>query len=93
MLSCHSFNRASVVVSWLTVAALPPCVGCEIREQAPAEVNRSAEADERDAGGGIDFIVGYERGCQAARQQQKPMMVFFTAQWCTYCRQMANEAF
>ncbi|HEV3339084.1 MAG TPA: thioredoxin family protein [Pirellulales bacterium] len=93
MLGRHFFGHASVVVSGLTAAALASCIGCEIREQPPAEARGSAEPGDGQAGGGIDFVAGYERGFQAARQQQKPMMIFFTAQWCTYCRQMANEAF
>src|SRR5215469_10283568 len=91
MLGCHSLNRWPLVVSWLAVVGLGPCVGCEIREQAPSpEVRQSTEAGRAR---GIDFVAGYEPGYQAARRQQKPMMIFFTAQWCTYCRQMANEAF
>jgi thioredoxin-like negative regulator of GroEL len=26
-----------------------------------------------------------------ARAQQRPMLVFFTAEWCKYCHQMAND--
>jgi thiol:disulfide interchange protein len=74
------------------VLALCLSAGCEIRDRVPAEAHRPT----RSAGDpvhGIEFVAGYERGNQLARQQQKPMMIFFTAEWCTYCRQMANEAF
>ncbi|HWB08844.1 MAG TPA: thioredoxin family protein [Pirellulales bacterium] len=71
--------------------ALVLCAGCEIREETPADVPRSTPSAGDPSQRGIDFVVGYHRATQAARQQQKPMMIFFTAEWCTYCRQMANE--
>ena len=43
--------------------------------------------------GNLQFVEGYQAGLQASRQQGKPMLLFFTAQWCRYCHQMANETF
>lgn len=45
------------------------------------------------ARGYLQFVEGYQRGYQQALQQGKPMLVFFTAEWCHYCHEMANEAF
>jgi thiol:disulfide interchange protein len=47
----------------------------------------------RVARGRIQFIDGYTRGSELARREGRPMLVFFTAAWCDYCHQMANEAF
>lgn len=47
----------------------------------------------RLARGRIAFVNGYQPGLELARDQHKPMLVFFTAEWCHYCHQLANEAF
>lgn len=45
------------------------------------------------ARGRIAFVNGFQSGLKLARDQHKPMLVFFTAEWCHYCHQLANEAF
>lgn len=47
----------------------------------------------RVARGRIAFVNGFRPGLELARDQRKPMLVFFTAEWCHYCHQLANEAF
>ena len=34
-----------------------------------------------------------DRGWRTAERENKPLLLFFTAQWCHYCHQMAGEAF
>lgn len=41
----------------------------------------------------IQFVRGYDEGLDEARRQSKPMLVFFTARWCTFCHQMCDESF
>jgi thiol-disulfide isomerase/thioredoxin len=41
----------------------------------------------------MPFVKGYARGSQQATATGKPMLVFFTADWCHHCHQMADEAF
>lgn len=41
----------------------------------------------------IRFVAGYSQGLLAAQSAQKPILVFFTAEWCRFCRRMAQEAF
>jgi protein disulfide-isomerase len=45
------------------------------------------------ARGNLKFVEGYQSGYQTALETGKPMLVFFTAEWCHFCHQMANEAF
>jgi len=45
------------------------------------------------ARGQLRFVDGYQQGYQHALSAGKPMLVFFTAHWCRYCHQMADEAF
>lgn len=86
---------------WFLAVAWLVCSGCEIRDATPvpnASQNRPFGANDAEAlpeglaTGRIAFE-GFERGCQVSRAQQKPLLVFFTAGWCKYCHQMANEAF
>jgi thioredoxin-like negative regulator of GroEL len=61
-------------------------------ETLPAAVSPPA-ARPKVVHGKVAFIDGFDRGVEAAVQQGKPMLVFFTAEWCHYCHQMAAEAF
>jgi thiol:disulfide interchange protein len=45
------------------------------------------------ARGQIQFVDGYREGYEQATREGKPMLVFFTAPWCEYCHQMADDAF
>jgi thiol:disulfide interchange protein len=56
-------------------------------------VTRSDAKNDRVAHGNLHFIEGYQQGYKHALENGKPMLVFFTAEWCQYCHQMANEAF
>ncbi len=45
------------------------------------------------ARGELLFYTDYRQGCEVARQQNKPILLFFTATWCHYCHEMARESF
>lgn len=47
----------------------------------------------RISGGHLSFVSNYEQGFRQAATDGKPMLVFFTAPWCKFCHQMADEAF
>jgi thiol-disulfide isomerase/thioredoxin len=75
--------------------------GCEIGTEAPpagtaapaAAGGAGGPTSSRAARGQLRFVDGYERGYALAVSQSKPMLVFFTAEWCHFCHQMADEAF
>ncbi|HUY89843.1 MAG TPA: protein disulfide isomerase family protein [Pirellulales bacterium] len=71
------------LIADLADSAAKPTVESSPDVPAGASVNR----------GGLQFVNGYHRGFELARDQHKPMLVFFTAEWCTYCHQMEAEAF
>ena len=78
--------------------------GCEVGTEGPSqpaaptakvEIPTSATSSNapRVARGYLKFVEGYQTGYEKALREGKPMLVFFTAEWCHFCHQMANEAF
>ena len=72
--------------------------GCEDAPLPPEEPAAKPVAVEtppppKVARGQIQFVDGYRQGYEQATREGKPMLLFFTAPWCEYCHQMANEAF
>ncbi len=43
--------------------------------------------------GAIQFVQGYGEGYELAKKTDRPMLLFFTAQWCHFCHQMEQDAF
>jgi thiol:disulfide interchange protein len=43
--------------------------------------------------GSLHFVLDPAVGCQVAAKQGLPCLLFFTAEWCTYCHQMEGAAF
>jgi thiol:disulfide interchange protein len=73
------------------LAVLALLAGCELGTAPPDAAPRSAK-QQRAAQPELAFINSYQQGLAAAAQQGKPLLVFFTASWCDYCHQMADEA-
>lgn len=74
-------------------AAAPPNAQ---QAQPPAETETApapSVAAPQLARGNLNFVDGYARGLALAQSTHKPMLVFFTAEWCRFCHQMADEAF
>ena len=43
--------------------------------------------------GKVNFVHDAAAGFELAEEQQLPCMLFFTAEWCTYCHKMEESAF
>lgn len=80
----RTISRITAAVVLAASIALP---GCSRTSIEPAHV-----ASDALPGGRIAFVHGYRQGSELARQQGKPMLLFFTAEWCTYCHAMEREA-
>jgi thiol:disulfide interchange protein len=59
----------------------------------PGSQRQAVPPQARVARGHLRFVEGFQAGQAQARAESKPMLVFFTATWCTYCHQMAEDAF
>jgi thiol:disulfide interchange protein len=79
--------------SLLMCACLTLLAGCEVRDEYPQARHGKAAAGSHVARGQLEFIDGFERGYAEAQRLGKPMMLFFTAEWCHFCHQMADDAF
>ncbi len=55
---------------------------------ARSEPNQSADRDYH-----VDFLRGYSEALAEARQDGKPLLVFFSTPECIYCRQMFEQTF
>lgn len=80
------------------LAGLLCYLGCEIGVEQPDSASQPDAADTASqpthlAKGNLRFVDGYRQGYAASARENKPMLLFFTASWCGYCRQMADEAF
>lgn len=88
-----------LVLRALVLAGLAVCLGCEIGIEQPSDPAASSSRSDQPAtssaqvGNRLQFVEGYAQGRAEAVRRSKPMLLFFTADWCAYCRQMANEAF
>ena len=75
--------------------ALLPLAGCIETVDGPDAATETIQLDERMVvrRGGLTFVKGWDLGRRVAAERQRPALVFFTAQWCTYCHKMEATTF
>lgn len=88
---------------WVLCLAAALLAGCQ--RSAPPSAESAAEAGSSSPASALDatlpqvgrgqlrFVEGFRAGLDLAEREGKPMLVFFTAPWCRYCHEMADEAF
>ncbi len=68
------------------------CLGCQ---HNASDANTSIEEVDPQLlteRGGVRFVADSQVGLQLARAQGSPCLLFFTAEWCTFCQQMEETA-
>ena len=90
--------KLSVCIPMLSLLAVAGCeVGVEQPNTAVATQDATGQSHSPAAAPldktQLNFVRGYQQGYDQAMREGKPMLVFFTAEWCHYCHQMADEAF
>lgn len=78
----------------LCVASMLALAGCggDVPTKQKARVQHTGQQRGEIARGKVHFIDDYHLGLEMAQQQGIPLMLFFTADWCKFCHQMAEEA-
>jgi protein disulfide-isomerase len=77
----------------LGLLVLLGCDGATFRQRPPVAPGTRGVSQAKVTRGRLEFVEGYADGYQQARQEGRPMLVFFTASWCHFCHQMEVEAF
>jgi thiol:disulfide interchange protein len=72
-----------------------PCPEAVCAVGANAEGTEAATASTPSSafGGSVDLGRTYGDAVEAGKKQTKPLMVFFTAKWCRFCRAVEEESF
>jgi len=85
---------SSLVMTSLVVLALA-ISGCQRAEQDAASSTVLAGVPSKllIQRGGLLFVNEVEAGRDLAAEKRLPCMLFFTADWCTYCHEMEETAF
>jgi len=77
----------------LLVLALLASSGCQPSTTNPVTSIQQVDPQLLTERGQILFIADSTIGQQLAKRQGKPCLLFFTAEWCTFCHQMEATAF
>lgn len=83
-----------IALVWVAGGCEDAPVTEEVASEPAAAVEPSSPAKLPTVSRGrLHFVEGFRTGSEQAMQEGKPMLVFFTAEWCGYCHQMEEEAF
>ncbi len=77
---------------WLAIVLLA-AIGCQPAVPSPVNALQQIDPQKIVGRGQIRFVTDSSLGCQLAKQQGMPCLLFFTAEWCTFCHQMEETAF
>ncbi len=85
--------NSPVSTALLTVAVLILLGGClesQVQETGK-ETGIETQNPESETLAGIDWVMSYGEGLRIAELENKPMLLYFWAVWCGFCKKMDEE--
>lgn len=79
-----------------TIAALiliASLLGCADTDQLQHDRFPGLAREQVSQHGNITFVNGFHAGLELATKHKLPSLLYFTAEWCTFCQQMEIAAF
>ena len=82
--------RIIIILTGLAICTLFGACG-KSNETAEAEANDKTSSNTEQAEN--TWYYNWDKGMEAAKKENKPVYVHFTADWCKWCRKMENETY
>lgn len=86
-------RAGKAILLCMLAVQLGATVGCQQSTSSPGDALATVDPQLLVTRGQIRFVADAQTGLQLAAQQRLPCLLFFTAEWCTFCHQMEETAF
>ena len=87
---CSKFTSAVKVMLALAMLAI---VGCQPSTSTPSKVLQQVDPQLIVQRGSLFFVADSQTGRNLAQEHGMPCLLFFTAEWCTFCHKMEEASF
>jgi thiol:disulfide interchange protein DsbD len=85
--------RKGVGVAMMVAGGYATVVGLSMGGLAPAWMRAGPVAFSTISGEGIQWSSSYDQGVAEAKDQNKPVIIDFYADWCVYCKKLDSDVF
>ena len=80
-------KRLPLIFAWVLMGLVG---ACEAKQQSPEEGQSQGAAQQQP---GLEWRTDYEAALAEAKAAKRPVIVDFTAAWCSACQQLEKETF